>query len=73
MMEMVKILKTAYQETHEFVPFQMRVTHPELYAQSIKRQTQLMADTRSISLNYIGCDAMFYLMEHILANPGGSK
>jgi hypothetical protein len=69
MMEMVKVLKIAYQETHEFVPFQMRSSHPESYARSIKRQTQLMADTRSISLNYIGCDAMFYLMEHILAIP----
>jgi hypothetical protein len=70
MMEMTKVLKHAYQETHEFVPFQMRGTHPESYARNIKRQTYLMAETRVISINYVGIDVMFYLMEHILAIPG---
>jgi hypothetical protein len=68
--EMVQVLKKAYHEKHEFVPFQMRGTHPDSYARSIQRQTKMMSETRIISMNYFGSDVMFYLSEHIMAIPG---
>jgi hypothetical protein len=69
-MELVKILKSAYKDSREFVPFQMRDKSPEAYANNIDRQTQMMADTRVITLNYFGPDIMFYLTEHIMAING---
>ena len=69
-MELVKILKSAYRETREFVPFQMRENCPEAYVDNIDRQIQMMADTRVIVLNYFGPDIMFYLTEHIMSING---
>ena len=71
-MEMLRLLKIAYKDTGDFVPFQMRSKHPEAFLRAIRVQTQTMATNRTIVLNNIGTDAILYL-SHWIENIDGVK
>ena len=64
--EMMKLLKEACKDTHEFVPFYMRKKHPEAFCKTIIENTRLMSDNRTIVLQNIGHDAMYYLQDRII-------
>ena len=69
-LEMQKLLKIAYKDSHEFVPFQMKTKYPDAYANRLLQQTKLISETKIIYLNNIGSEAMFYLTELIKAVQG---
>jgi hypothetical protein len=71
-MEMLRLLKIAYKDTGDFVPFQMRSKHPEAFIGAIQVQTQTMATNHTIVLNNIGTDAILYL-SHWIENIEGVK
>jgi hypothetical protein len=64
-LEMLRLLKIAYKDTGDFVPFQMQSKHPEAFIRAIQVQTQNMATNRTIVLNNIGTDAILYLSHWI--------
>ena len=70
--EMVRLLKTAFKESGEFIPFQMRTKHPEAFVKAIQIQTQKMSSNRTIEFNHVGTDAMLYL-SHWIENIEGVK
>ena len=47
--------------------------HPEAHSNFLRRQNQLLASNRTIVLNSIGRDAMYYLIDHIKAIPAGGE
>lgn len=69
-MELLKTLKRAYSDTHEFVPFQLRSKHPEAYVRFIRQQTQHLHDNHVFIMNNVSIDAMYYMSDHIKAVPG---
>jgi uncharacterized membrane-anchored protein YhcB (DUF1043 family) len=67
---MMQILKTTYQESAAFTPFQLRSKSPEAYARTIHQQSRILASHHVIILQNIDPDAMFYLVDHIQALIG---
>ena len=68
--EMMRILKEACKDTHEFVPFYMRKKHPEAFCKTIIENTRIMSENRTIVLHNIGHDAMYYLRDRIASIQG---
>ena len=68
--EMMKLLKEACKDTHEFVPFYMRKKHLEAFCKTIIENTRIMSENRTVVLQNIGLDAMYYLQDRI-ANING--
>ncbi|KAI2498957.1 hypothetical protein MHU86_15520 [Fragilaria crotonensis] len=69
-LNMMQILKTTYQDTATYVPFQLRSKHPEAYARTIRQQSRILASHYVVIMQNIGPDAMFYLEDHIKAIDG---
>ena len=68
--EMIAILKSTFKSTGEFVPYQMRRKHPDAFLKLVRAQTQVLAKNRTIHLNYVGSEAMYYMSDHITAVEG---
>ena len=68
--EMIAILKSTFKNTGEFVPYLMRRKHPEAFLKLVRAQTQVLAKNRTIHLNYVGSEAMYYMSDHITAVEG---
>ena len=69
-MEMLRILKHAYRETTEFIPFQMRSKHPEAYSRILSQQSKMIANQHVIVLQNITSDTMYYLTDRISTIEG---
>ena len=69
-MEMLNVLKQAYKETSEFVPFKMKSKHPATFVKYIMQQSTVRNANKTIVINSIGPDAMYYLSHHITAVDG---
>ena len=67
---MINLMKRVCKDTHEFVPFQMKTRHKEAFVRIICQQTHLLSQLRTIIIQYVGSQAMFYLQDHIAAIPG---
>jgi hypothetical protein len=67
---MIYLMNRVCKETHEFVPFQMRAKHKEAFVRIVCQQNHLLLQLRTILISYVGCQAMFYLHDHIAAIPG---
>ena len=63
-------MKTAFRETLDFVPFQMRNKNPKAFLNRIQQQTHVIANQHTIILQNIGTPAMFYLSDYIQSVDG---
>ena len=64
-MEMMKLMKEACKDSHEFVPFYMRKKHPEAFRKTIVENTRIISENRTIMLHNISRDEMYYLRDRI--------
>ena len=68
--EFTRVLKQAYKENGEFVPFKMRARHPEAFERFVKAQTNMLSNNFVMILNHLGPDVMHHISERILALDG---
>lgn len=68
--ELQRVLKEACKQTNDFVPFHLRVKHPEAFSHYIQQHSKILSQNHTIVLNYIGNQSILYLEDRIRAVPG---
>ena len=64
------IMKQAFRDSLDFVPFKMRNKNPQAFVNRIQQQSSEIANNYTIILQNIGTQAMFYLSDHIYSIDG---
>ena len=67
---MLNVLKQVCKETRKFVPFKMKSKHLATFVEYIMQQSTIRNAIKTIVINSIGPDTIYYLSHHITTVEG---